>query len=61
MKGMHAFQEIKIWQKAMKIEEKSYFISSEFPSEEKINTLLNEITDMQKMRYSFIQKFSKKI
>ena len=61
MKEMHAFQEIKIWQKAMKIAEKSYCISSEFPSEEKINTLLNEITDMQKMRYSFIQKFSKKI
>ena len=32
---MHNFQELKIWQKAMDITEKSYLISSEFPSEEK--------------------------
>ena len=32
---MHNFQELKIWQKAMDITEKSYLISSEFPSGEK--------------------------
>jgi len=119
---MHNFQELKIWQKAMKMTENFYLISSEFPSEEKfgltsqlrrsavsiasniaegavrntngefknflgiangssnelytqlllsqrlklvseekINTLLKEIIDMQKMTYSLIQKFSTKI
>ena len=43
MKEIHAFQEIKIWQKAMKIAEKSYCISSEFPSEENIKNLKSKI------------------
>ena len=32
---MHNFQNLKIWQKAMRIAKKVYLISSEFPSEEK--------------------------
>jgi len=32
---MHNFQNLKIWQKAMDIAEKTYLISSEFPKEEK--------------------------
>lgn len=34
---MHRFEELKIWQKAMNIAEKSYHISSNFPKEEKYN------------------------
>lgn len=32
---MHNFQELKIWQRAMDITEKTYRISAEFPVEEK--------------------------
>ena len=32
---MHNFQELKIWQRAMDITEKTYRISAEFPTEEK--------------------------
>ena len=32
---MHNFQNLKIWQKAMDVAEKTYIISSEFPREEK--------------------------
>lgn len=32
---MHNFQNLKIWQKAMDIAEKTYFVSSKFPTEEK--------------------------
>lgn len=119
---MRNFQELKIWQRAMDITEKTYKISTEFPTEEKfgltsqirrsavsipsniaegagrntdgkfknflgiasgssnelftqlilsyrldlvaesiVKPLLNELIEVQKMNYSLIQKFSKKI
>ena len=119
---MHNFQELKIWQRAMDITEKTYRISAEFPVEEKyglisqirrsavsipsniaegagrntdgefknflgiasgssnelftqlilsyrlelveesnVKPLLSELIEIQKMNYSLIQKFSKKI
>ena len=54
---MHNFQELIIWQKAMDITEGVYRL--ELVPEEKVDPILDDLVELQKINYSLIKKFKK--